>query len=81
MSLLTGASAPEAGSHNMGSITGDNAKLLGRLPADGNIRVPPLDVAIQRERPENHLHFCVILHPLASSTISKSTDGIILSWQ
>jgi hypothetical protein len=42
---------------------GYNAKLLGRLPADGNIRVPPLDVAIQRERPENHLHFCVILKP------------------
>jgi ribosomal protein S1 len=45
----------------MGRRPGYNAKLLGRLPADGNIRVPPLDVAIQRERPENHLHFCVIL--------------------
>jgi spermidine synthase len=36
-------------------------KLLGRLPADGHIRVPPLDVAIQHEHLENHLHFCIIL--------------------
>jgi hypothetical protein len=48
---------------NGADIEGYNAKLLGRLSADGDIPVSPLDVATrsERERPKNHLHFCVIL--------------------